>query len=73
MIYFDCDVMYYYVSDVMPVNVTCVKGALDIFFFFFEFSFWLNFIYQVKIDYLFTNTKEKFKLSSKSEEIINFC
>ena len=33
-----------------------LKGALDN---IFNFSFWLNFIYEVKIDCLFTNTKRK--------------
>ena len=35
-------------------------------------SFLLDFIYQIKIDCLFTNTKrKKSKIHSKSEEIIN--
>ena len=33
-----------------------LKGALDN---IFQFSFWLNFIYQIQIDCLFTPTKRK--------------
>ena len=48
-----------------------LKGALDN---ILKCSLWLNFIYQVKIDCKFTNTKRKhFKNPSKCEEIINFC
>ena len=47
-----------------------VKGALDN---ILKFSFWLNFIYHVKSDFLFTNAKrKKSKVLSESEEIINF-
>ena len=45
------------------------KGALDN---ILKFSFWLNFIYQIKIDCLFTNTKrkiQKFLLKVKKSSI----
>ena len=48
-----------------------LKGALDN---ILKCSFWLNFIYHVRNDWSFTNTKRKIqKIPSKSEEIINFC
>ena len=38
-----------------------------------KFSFWLNYIYHVKIDCLFTNTKRKIqKFLLKSEELHQF-
>ena len=47
-----------------------IKGAQDN---IFKFSFCLNFIYHVKIDSQFTNTKRKIqKIPSESEEIISF-
>ena len=48
------------------------KGALDK---ILKFSFGLNFIYHVKIDRLFINTKKKknSKIPSKMEKIIIFC
>ena len=53
------------------VKVVFLKGALDN---IFKFSFWPNFIYQVKSGLLVCNYKKKnSKIPSKSEEIINVC
>ena len=49
--------------------VSNIKGALAN---ILTFSFWLNFIHQVNIDYLFTNSntkKKNSKIPSRSEEI----
>ena len=45
-----------------------LEGALDN---ILEFSFWLNFIYQVKIDCLITNTRRKIqKILQKKNKLI---
>ena len=52
------------------VPLIYIKGALDN---ILEFSFWLNFIYQVKNDCLFTNTKrniEKFIINSIQNQFL---